>query len=79
MSQENVEGRLDVSHNVFNPGVDEGVEGLRRMFEGVLDIWQEFELTPKEFVEAPREGGGQLAQIPRWARLQLARPRIRAA
>ena len=46
------EVRLDASRRVFNPEVYEGVEGLRRMLEGIWEMWEEFELRPTEFVES---------------------------
>jgi hypothetical protein len=44
------EVRIDVSRNVFNPAVHDGIEGARRMFEGLWDVWHEFELVPRELL-----------------------------
>jgi hypothetical protein len=43
---------IDVSRNVFNPGIYDGYDGLRQMFVGIWDVWDEFEIQPREFVDA---------------------------
>jgi ketosteroid isomerase-like protein len=42
--------RLDMSRNAFNPGTYSGVDGFRRMFEGIWDVWEQFEFVPLEVV-----------------------------
>src|SRR5437868_5765002 len=44
--------RLDLSRNVFNPGVYEGIDGLRETFENIWEVWEQFEVHPREFVES---------------------------
>jgi hypothetical protein len=43
---------IDVSRNVFNPAVYDGYDGLRRMFVGIWDVWDEFKMQPRQFVDA---------------------------
>jgi hypothetical protein len=47
--------RLDLSRNVFNPGVHIGVDGLRQVFEGIWEVWEHVEFVPLEVV--PGDGG----------------------
>jgi hypothetical protein len=47
--------RLDVSRRVFNPDVYEGIGGLRQMIEELWQVWEEFELLPREFFDAGDE------------------------
>jgi SnoaL-like protein len=42
--------RLDISGNAFNPGTYSGVDGFRRMFEEIWDVWEQFEFLPLEVV-----------------------------
>jgi ketosteroid isomerase-like protein len=44
--------RFDVTRFVFNPGVYEGIDGLRDFFEGSLEVWETFRTEPVEIVEA---------------------------
>jgi ketosteroid isomerase-like protein len=44
--------RLDVSRRIFNPHEYEGIEGLHQMIKGIWEVWEEFELSPKEFFHA---------------------------
>ena len=43
---------IDVSRNVFNPGVHQGVDGLRRFVAQIDEMWTEFDVTPEEFIDA---------------------------
>ena len=43
---------LDASRNVFNPGVHRGIEALRRAVEQTDEMWEDFEVTPEEFIDA---------------------------
>jgi ketosteroid isomerase-like protein len=47
--------RFDVSRRVFNPRVYKGIGGLRQMIEDLWDVWEEFELLPKDFLDAGDE------------------------
>jgi ketosteroid isomerase-like protein len=42
---------LDVSANVFNPAVYEGLEGMRRWAGQVHDAWEHFRMEPEELIE----------------------------
>ncbi|MEK6272570.1 MAG: nuclear transport factor 2 family protein [Actinomycetota bacterium] len=41
---------FDLSRNVFNPGVYRGLDGVRRFFEQVDEMWDGFEARPEEFI-----------------------------
>jgi hypothetical protein len=41
---------LDVSRNVFNPGVHRGVDGFTRFVEQIDEIWENFDIEPEEFI-----------------------------
>ena len=43
---------LDVSRNVFNPGTHRGIEGLRRFMEQTDEMWENFDVTPVEYIDA---------------------------
>jgi ketosteroid isomerase-like protein len=43
---------IDVSRNVFNPGVHRGIYGLRRFVEQINEVWESFEATPEELIDA---------------------------
>jgi ketosteroid isomerase-like protein len=43
---------LDLSRNVFNPGVHRGLDGFRRFLEEIDETWEDFRITPEEFVDA---------------------------
>ncbi len=43
---------FDLSRNVFNPSVQRGMEGFRQVFEGIWEVWEEFEMRPRESFDA---------------------------
>ena len=43
---------IDLSRNVFNPGIHRGLDGFRRFLEQVDEMWQNFRITPEEFLDA---------------------------
>ena len=43
---------LDVSRNVFNPGVHRGVDGLRQFMDTTDEMWKSFDVFPLEYIEA---------------------------
>jgi ketosteroid isomerase-like protein len=43
---------VDVSRNVFNPGVHAGIDGLRTFMGTIDDAWESFELVPEEYIDA---------------------------
>jgi ketosteroid isomerase-like protein len=43
---------IDVSRNIFNPGIHRGVEGLRRFLKETDQMWIDFDVTPEEFIDA---------------------------
>lgn len=42
---------VDLSRNVFNPGVYHGHDGFMRMIESAEEVWDEFEIRPEEFID----------------------------
>lgn len=42
---------VDVSRNVFNPGVHHGLDGFRHFVEQIDEVWEDFEITPLEFID----------------------------
>ena len=42
---------VDLSGNVFNPAVYEGLEGFKRFTESVGEAWAEFRMEPEETFE----------------------------
>ena len=46
------EAVLDVSRNVFNPGVWRGVDGFRRFVEQVDEMWENFQAELEEVIDA---------------------------
>ncbi len=46
------EVRCDMSERVFNPGVYEGHDGIRRFVEEIDEVWEDFRLEPLEFIDA---------------------------
>jgi ketosteroid isomerase-like protein len=42
---------IDMSRNVFNPGIYRGFEGFREWVAVVDDTWDDFRPKPEEFVE----------------------------
>ena len=47
---------LDLSRNIFNPGVYQGLDGLRRFVEQVDEMWEDFQIEPEELID----GGDQV-------------------
>jgi ketosteroid isomerase-like protein len=43
---------VDMSRNVFNPGVHFGLDGFRRVIEEVDEMWEDFQVTPVELIDA---------------------------
>jgi ketosteroid isomerase-like protein len=43
---------LDVTRNVFNPGVHRGIDGLRAFMRQTDEIWENFDVTPLEYIDA---------------------------
>jgi ketosteroid isomerase-like protein len=43
---------LDVSRNVFNPGVHRGLDALRRFMEQTDEMWDDFDVSPVEYIDA---------------------------
>jgi ketosteroid isomerase-like protein len=43
---------IDLSRNVFNPGVHRGLDGFRHMIEQVDEMWGSFQIEPEEFIDA---------------------------
>jgi ketosteroid isomerase-like protein len=42
---------VDVSRNVFNPGVHRGIDGFRRFVEEVDEMWEDFQIEPEELID----------------------------
>ena len=42
---------VDVSRNIFNPGTHRGIEGFMRFVEQIDEMWDDFMVTPEEFVD----------------------------
>ena len=42
---------LDLSRNIFNPGVFRGHDGMRQMDAATQEVWEEFEIRPEEFID----------------------------
>ena len=42
---------IDVSRNIFNPGVHQGIDGLRRFLAQVDEMWIDFDVVPEEFID----------------------------
>jgi ketosteroid isomerase-like protein len=59
------EVELDASARVFNPDRYRGHEGFRRLADEVLDVWEEWGLEPKEFIQ---EGNHVLVAVRAHAR-----------
>src|ERR671910_2100614 len=43
---------IDLSRNVFNPGIHRGIDGFRRFLEQIDEMWENFRITPEEFIDA---------------------------
>jgi ketosteroid isomerase-like protein len=42
---------LDLSRNVFNPGLHHGFEDLMRFLEQVDETWESFQIEPEELID----------------------------
>ena len=42
---------LDLSRNVFNPGVHRGVDGIARFVQQIDEMWGKFEVELEEFID----------------------------
>ena len=42
---------MDVSRNVFNPGVHHGIDGFRSFVEQIDEMWDDFHVTPEELID----------------------------
>jgi ketosteroid isomerase-like protein len=42
---------VDVSRNIFNPGIHHGVDGFRKLVEETDEMWDEFKVEPQEFID----------------------------
>ncbi len=45
------EAVLDLSRNVFNPGIYLGHDGIRQFNARSEEVWEEFEMRPEEFID----------------------------
>jgi ketosteroid isomerase-like protein len=43
---------VDMSRNIFNPGLHHGLDGFRRVGEQMDEMWEDFQITPLEFIDA---------------------------
>jgi ketosteroid isomerase-like protein len=43
---------VDLSRNVFNPGVHRGLDAFRHFVEQVDEMWEDFQIEPEEFIDA---------------------------
>jgi ketosteroid isomerase-like protein len=43
---------VDLSRNVFNPGVHRGLDAYRHFVEQVDEMWEDFQIEPEEFIDA---------------------------
>ncbi len=43
---------VDLSRNVFNPGIHRGLDGFRHVVEEMDEMWEDFRITPEEVVDA---------------------------
>ncbi|HEY7151736.1 MAG TPA: nuclear transport factor 2 family protein [Solirubrobacterales bacterium] len=43
---------VDISRNVFNPGVHRGLAGLRHVVEQTDEMWEDFRISPVEIIDA---------------------------
>ena len=43
---------LDLSRNVFNPGVYRGYDGFRRWLASVDEMWEDFRVEVQEYIDA---------------------------
>ena len=42
---------VDVTRNIFNPGIHRGLDGYRRLIEQVDEVWEDLEITPEELID----------------------------
>jgi ketosteroid isomerase-like protein len=42
---------LDLSRNVFNPGIHRGFDDFRRFLEQVDEVWENFQIQPEELID----------------------------
>ncbi len=42
---------IDLSRNIFNPGLYQGYAGLRRSARVIDDMWDEFSVSPTELID----------------------------
>jgi ketosteroid isomerase-like protein len=42
---------IDLSRNVFNPGVYRGHDGIRRVVEQPDEMWEDFKVRPEEYID----------------------------
>ena len=43
---------VDVTRNVFNPGIHRGLDGFRRFVEQIDEVWEDLEIIPEEIIDA---------------------------
>jgi len=43
---------IDLSRNVFNPGVYRGHAGVETFVRAVEEVWEDFHIVPAEFIDA---------------------------
>ncbi len=46
------EAEIDMSRRIFNPDVYHGIEGWHRLNDEIRDVWEDFRITPEQFVDA---------------------------
>jgi ketosteroid isomerase-like protein len=42
---------IDLSRNIFNPGIHQGFDGFRRMVEQIDEMWEDFQIELEELVD----------------------------
>jgi ketosteroid isomerase-like protein len=79
---------IDVSRNVFNPGVYQGVDGLGKLIEQTDEMWDEFKVEPEEFtdhgdvvvvasrVTGKGRGSGVTVEMPLFAVIEFREGRV---
>lgn len=45
------EAEVDVTRNVFNPGIHRGLDGFRRFVDQIDEVWEDLEITPQEVID----------------------------
>ena len=43
---------VDVSRNIFNPGIHRGIDGFLRFVEQIDEVWDDLRLEPEELIDA---------------------------